>query len=1124
MAEEPIEVASTVPVEKKVATSPMYPGTFGPIPQMDNGMTFKEIGNSGLRQWSGYVREEFLPELAGRQGVRSYREMMDNSPVVGGIIQAIVSTMRKVEWRTEPPEEDGPEDSEAIDFADSLRLDMSETWEDTIVEALSMVGYGFAPMEIVYKRRKGPNPGGDRPASKYTDGKIGWRRLPLRGQDTLLKWFFGENGQIEGLTQQPWNGPIIDIPIEKMLLFRPTQHKNNPEGRSVLRNAYRSYYFTKRIEEQEAILYERLNGIPVVRLPISVMNAAAAGDAAAVVLVNNMKKIAVNLRIDEQMGLVLPSDPWQPPGGTGTSAFRQYDLELVTPTGGGRMTVNATETLNRHNVNIMISVLADFLQMGHEVRGTQGLAGVKTDMFFQAIEGYLNSMASVFNRYGLVRVWKLNGMDPATRPNYTPDLAQRVDLDVISNFVQRLAQAGMPLFPNEELQTALLDSAGLPDVQDVDAESLQEMTARVGAENAPEPAPGAADTPFGKMVLASMARRFQKLNTASTGRSTRNGRSPFVAKFNPNHDELGRFTYGSDVGRSPTTFVSPNIGEMTFDQAVGALDGERQKALLAASKEIDKELGIASEQEAAIGAWQDGAENSLMVLMPGATEEQALVASAMKGALANQKAVLVFTPAEGGEAYIATFNATGGLSEIHDSLLSAGLAFHTLAPTASGAQVIVYGSDQATIDAIDVAAGASNVSIVKGSGTFLGTSLSTGSDAEQRADAQSVYRATIEGAGTVAGRNAAAVWDSVSDHWSATLQALTKALARFFKFNPNHDTLGRFSDGAGGGYAMSSDDFRAMISRSRREREAMERDIAGAIEADGIYVARGGDRAVTIAGSPREAGLYQITNFYRGEATGHIESQPKNLGSEAMQMMGRGFQQVSGDAAEAALDPASYVTKFNPNHDEIGRFTFGRGIKAVGEQMAAMVKDLWVLQSDIDTITELTEAAPEDQDKLAKDAAEINAKVDHGSELVDPGVKSEGRIIEKVEAGREPAAVTDAVRLGFIVPEPGLADQIVDSLAQRYAVADEGWVTTPAGYIDRKVLIRFSDGMIGEVQMWPPTMYAAKMPGGGEALYAKARTLPAGDPVKAQLVAEMRTLYGRAQVTLPASWKSVIGM
>src|SRR5206468_10618296 len=75
------------------------------------------------------------------------------------------------------------------------------------------------------------------------------------------------------------------------------------------------------------------------------------------------------------------------------------------------------------------------------------------------------------NRYALPRLWKLNGMDEDLMPQLEPDLAQRVDLDVLSNFVLRLSQAGMPMFPNEDLQSYILDAGGLPDV--VDDRALQ---------------------------------------------------------------------------------------------------------------------------------------------------------------------------------------------------------------------------------------------------------------------------------------------------------------------------------------------------------------------------------------------------------------------------------------------------------------------------------------------------------------------------------------------------------------------------------------------------------------------------------------------------------------------------
>ena len=46
------------------------------------------IGVSGLKQW-GVVREEFLQELSGPVGVKTYMKMRDNSPIVGAILFAV---------------------------------------------------------------------------------------------------------------------------------------------------------------------------------------------------------------------------------------------------------------------------------------------------------------------------------------------------------------------------------------------------------------------------------------------------------------------------------------------------------------------------------------------------------------------------------------------------------------------------------------------------------------------------------------------------------------------------------------------------------------------------------------------------------------------------------------------------------------------------------------------------------------------------------------------------------------------------------------------------------------------------------------------------------------------------
>jgi hypothetical protein len=190
------------------------------------------------------------------------------------------------------------------------------------------------------------------------------------------------------------------------------------------------------------------------------------------------------------------------------------------------------------------SMLADFLSLGHEARGTQSLAVTKVDLFFQAVEGYLNSMADTFNRYAIPRLMELNGVDQGLWPKLKPDLAQRVDLDVLSNFILRIAQAGMPLFPDEDLQSYIKDAAGLPDIDDSramqaagltdDQLDLEDEKSQIGLEqqnvsleqmkNPPDPATGkpngskpppAKGSPranLEKMIAKALAQRHVRLS------------------------------------------------------------------------------------------------------------------------------------------------------------------------------------------------------------------------------------------------------------------------------------------------------------------------------------------------------------------------------------------------------------------------------------------------------------------------------------------------------------------------------------------------------------------------------------------------------------------------------------
>jgi hypothetical protein len=434
----------------------------------------RDIGSTGLRQWGGYVREEFLPQLRGRELARTYREMLDNQAVIGAIVFAITQAMRSVRWR-DIPANDTAEAQRMADFAHSLRMDLSTPWEDHITEALTMIGYGFASHEIVYKKRLGRRKESDPiPSSKYNDGMIGWRRLPLRGQDTILKWFFDQHGQITGLTQMPWVGRLIDIPVQKLMIFRPTVYKNNPEGRSVLRSSVRAHHFIKRLEEMEAILFERLSGLPVIYAPAELITAALSGAStpeakAALASYTALQKMVTNVRIGEQMGLVLPSNLY--PGQNGPSTQKQYQFELVTPSSGH--VVDPGPIIGRYKLDILKTVLADFIDLGHQARGTQNLAITKIDMFYQGIEGWLTSMASVHNRYGLSRIWELNGLDDALMPSYMPDMASRMDLQQLGNFVFQLSRSGIDL-TDPQIIDYLRTQAGMPNLTEDEIDEAED--------------------------------------------------------------------------------------------------------------------------------------------------------------------------------------------------------------------------------------------------------------------------------------------------------------------------------------------------------------------------------------------------------------------------------------------------------------------------------------------------------------------------------------------------------------------------------------------------------------------------------------------------------------------------
>ena len=144
--------------------------------------------------------------------------------------------------------------------------------------------------------------------SKYSDGLVGWRKMPIRAQETLQRWIFDETG--DGRRRwSSWPRPDYKtrvIPMSRSLLFRFGHHKGNPEGRSILRNSYRPWYYKKRLEEFESVGVERdLAGLPMVKVPTEYLRARPGSEQYK--MVEAMKKMVRSIRRNEQEGVVFPT-------------------------------------------------------------------------------------------------------------------------------------------------------------------------------------------------------------------------------------------------------------------------------------------------------------------------------------------------------------------------------------------------------------------------------------------------------------------------------------------------------------------------------------------------------------------------------------------------------------------------------------------------------------------------------------------------------------------------------------------------------------------------------------------------------------------------------------------------
>lgn len=371
---------------------------------------FNELGQAGLGIWSGIVTEDFLKEMRGADGFRRFNEMRLNSPVVGSLLLAIENAIRGVDWTFSSDLTADEQEDERVDFLNAARDNMSHSWNDHITEALTFLPFGWSLFEICYRRGEETDP-------EELRDKITWRKLAIRGQDTLDRWELDDNGGLVAFKQRaaPVYKPVT-IPIDKCLLYRARVEKGNPEGRSILRTAWIPYYYLKNMQQIEAIGVERdLAGMPLIKLPEGADTTESTGTD-----FDKARKLVRRMRRDEEDGVVVPYG---------------WEVELLSTGGSRQLDVDAI--IRRYESRILMSSLSQFLMLGQDKVGSLALSSDQSDFFNMSVNATADIIAETFTKYAIPRLLKLNGMDPLG-VKMEHSLAGDTNLPELADFMQKV--------------------------------------------------------------------------------------------------------------------------------------------------------------------------------------------------------------------------------------------------------------------------------------------------------------------------------------------------------------------------------------------------------------------------------------------------------------------------------------------------------------------------------------------------------------------------------------------------------------------------------------------------------------------------------------------------------------
>lgn len=384
---------------------------------------------------------DYKKELTGTQGIANYNEMRLNDATVRAAMLVCTLPILAARWSIEAAS-DLRQDKKIAEFVEEcLFKDMTRSWQETLNEVLLFLVFGRMPFEKVWKFRK--------------DGMIGLKKLSSIWPGSIYSWKL-KNGEI-GILQKTIDGEF-ETPIDKLVVFVNQKEGDNWEGLSILRSAFKHWFFKDKLYMIDVIGAERQGlGIPFAKEPTGVSKEDR----------EEMEDALSNIRANEKSYLIWKGE-WEV-GFLDTKAGSLKDLKF---------------TIQHHERQITKNVLAQFLELGGQGGGgSYALSQDQSKLFLLSLEATANYIRDNFNKYVIKDLVDYN-FTVEKYPELKFEKIGNVDYQKLVTALTGAITAGL-LTPDSNIEDYLRDIMDLPEFtgeRSIEVEDVQPMLDELDSE------------------------------------------------------------------------------------------------------------------------------------------------------------------------------------------------------------------------------------------------------------------------------------------------------------------------------------------------------------------------------------------------------------------------------------------------------------------------------------------------------------------------------------------------------------------------------------------------------------------------------------------------------------------